>query len=127
MFLQEKRLTSRALSSLPRRGYKAELLHQAQGIKPFPAFHELAASNAVDVDPTYRHLLVGRGDTAKFTFVCASHCKAYRYLIPFDDHVINGGMIVGKGAVELAHRLFEVLEAVYILASATVKDEVSGA
>jgi len=47
------------------RGYNAELLHQAQGIRPFPAFHELAADNAVDVDPPHRQLLIGGGTPHK--------------------------------------------------------------
>jgi len=117
----------RLSSTLPRRGYKSELLHCAQGIIHMPFFHDLAASIATaDADRPNRHLLIGRGDTPKFTFVCASHCKAGRFLVPFDDHVINGEMSVRKRAEDLAHMLFVVLEAAYILASATVKDDVSG-
>ncbi len=54
------------------------------------------ANDMVDGNRLQLHLFIGWGDAHKFTFVCASNCAAYRCLVPFDDHVIQGVMKVGK-------------------------------
>ena len=84
-----------------------------------------ARCNAEDEDLPHRHLLISRGISPKFSFVCASQCKAYDYLVSLGNHILNGEMKVGKRTVDLALMLFRVLEAPYILAKA-VTDPVSG-
>jgi len=78
-----------------RLGYNAELLHEAQGIEPFPDCDELAASNAVNLNRPNRDILVGGGipsNSPLCVAVSGSQCPALGYLVPFDDNVIKGCM-----------------------------------
>jgi len=108
-------------------GYKTELLHQAQSIISFPLFHKLATNNAVYGYRPCCHFLIGGGSitcnvlTPEFTFVRASQSPTRRYLVPFNDYVINSDISVRHRIEKLTTKLFVVPETTNILASATVK------
>jgi len=86
------------------------LLEHAQGVGTPPGFHDLAVSDAVEVDARDGYVVFCWGDSHKLAPMRAGNCPTFHDLIPFSNLVINSEMEVREGGKESGGGLLELLE-----------------
>src|SRR5574341_468407 len=93
-------------SLLSRCGHGAKVLQNAQPIELGPLFHDLASSDAADVDPGVHDLLARRRNAHELPVMRAAHREAVHDLVAFGTLVLNGEIEVGEGDEVEQVRLF---------------------